>query len=95
MTTGIGRPERQEGAGAGVPGSQKRHWRCWHGWGSFCFIFALADKIKSYQLLILCFPSAIQKIEQEKTNRDHTIRSLNDEIANQDEVIMFQISNTQ
>merc|ERR1719216_226643 len=28
---------------------------------------------------------AIQKIEQEKTNRDHTIRSLNDEIANQDE----------
>ena len=30
--------------------------------------------------------SAIQKIEQEKTNRDHTIRSLNDEIANQDEV---------
>ena len=30
---------------------------------------------------------AIQKIEQEKTNRDHTIHSLNDEIANQDEVI--------
>merc|ERR1719270_1966770 len=30
---------------------------------------------------------AIQKIEQEKTNRDHTIRSLNDEIANRDEVI--------
>merc|ERR1712012_484334 len=30
---------------------------------------------------------AIQKIEQEKTNRDHTIRSLNDEIANQDQVI--------
>merc|ERR1719325_589856 len=30
---------------------------------------------------------AIQKPEQEKTNRDHTIRSLNDEIANQDEVI--------
>merc|ERR1712240_350963 len=30
---------------------------------------------------------AIQKIEQEKTNRDHTIRSLNDEIASQDEVI--------
>merc|ERR1711971_751604 len=29
----------------------------------------------------------IQKVEQEKTNRDHTIRSLNDEIANQDEVI--------
>ena len=29
---------------------------------------------------------AIQKLEQEKTNRDHTIRSLNDEIANQDEV---------
>merc|ERR1712158_335111 len=30
---------------------------------------------------------AITKVEQEKTNRDHTIRSLNDEIANQDEVI--------
>ena len=30
---------------------------------------------------------AIQKLEQEKTNRDHTIKSLNDEIANQDEVI--------
>merc|ERR1711874_962218 len=29
----------------------------------------------------------IQKLEQEKTNRDHTIKSLNDEIANQDEVI--------
>merc|ERR1712136_509145 len=29
----------------------------------------------------------IQKLEQEKTNRDHTIRSLNDEIANQDEII--------
>merc|ERR1719328_854728 len=30
---------------------------------------------------------AIQKLEQEKTNRDHTIRSLSDEIANQDEAI--------
>ena len=30
---------------------------------------------------------AIQKLEQEKTNRDHTIKSLNDEVANQDEVI--------
>merc|ERR1719412_375086 len=30
---------------------------------------------------------AIQKLEQEKTNRDHAIRHLNDEIANQDEVI--------
>jgi len=30
---------------------------------------------------------AIQKLEQEKTNRDHAIRFLNDEIANQDEVI--------
>merc|ERR1719273_3071667 len=30
---------------------------------------------------------AIQKLEQEKTNRDHTIRTLNDEISNQDEVI--------
>merc|ERR1712025_584635 len=29
----------------------------------------------------------IQKLEQEKTNRDHTMRTLNDEIANQDEVI--------
>merc|ERR1712241_277694 len=30
---------------------------------------------------------AIQKLDPEKTNRDHTIRHLNDEIANQDEVI--------
>merc|ERR1719323_1100632 len=30
---------------------------------------------------------AIQKLEQEKTNRNHVIRHLNDEIANQDEVI--------
>ena len=30
---------------------------------------------------------AITKVEQEKTNRDHTIKSLNDEIAEQDEVI--------
>merc|ERR1719175_509677 len=30
---------------------------------------------------------AIQKLEQEKTNRDHIIRSLNDEVANQEEVI--------
>merc|ERR1711910_191743 len=30
---------------------------------------------------------AIQKLEHEKTNRDHSIRSLNDEIAAQDEVI--------
>merc|ERR1711962_687387 len=33
---------------------------------------------------------AIQKLEQEKTNRDHNIRSLNDEIAAQDEVINKQ-----
>merc|ERR1711881_742549 len=33
------------------------------------------------------FELAIQKLEQEKTNRDHTMRTLNDEIANQDEVI--------
>ena len=30
---------------------------------------------------------AIQKLEQEKTNKDHNIRNLNDEIANQDEVL--------
>ena len=30
---------------------------------------------------------AIQKIEQEKSNRDHIIRTLSDEISNQDEVI--------
>merc|ERR1712241_1146341 len=30
---------------------------------------------------------AIQKLEQEKTNRDHTIHTLNDEVAGQDEVI--------
>merc|ERR1712128_102081 len=29
----------------------------------------------------------IQKLEQEKTNRDHTIKSMNDEITNQDEII--------
>merc|ERR1712088_330803 len=29
----------------------------------------------------------IQKVEQEKSNRDHTIRGLNDEIANADEII--------
>merc|ERR1711892_1260364 len=30
---------------------------------------------------------SIQKLEQEKTNRDHPIRSLQDELANQDEII--------
>merc|ERR1711915_1101349 len=30
---------------------------------------------------------AITKVEQEKTNRDHNIKSLNDEVAEQDEVI--------
>merc|ERR1712156_1247189 len=30
---------------------------------------------------------SIQKADQEKTNRDHTIRNLNDEIAHQDELI--------
>jgi len=30
---------------------------------------------------------ALQKLEQEKTNRDHTIRNLNDEVATQDEAI--------
>ena len=44
--------------------------------------------------LIVCFPSAIQKVEQEKTNRDHTIRSLNDEIANQDEVTFSDLHYT-
>merc|ERR1712106_339297 len=29
----------------------------------------------------------IQKLEQEKTNRDHTIKSLNDEIVERDEII--------
>merc|ERR1711902_181726 len=29
---------------------------------------------------------AIQKLEQEKTNRDHTIRTLNDEVAAEDKV---------
>merc|ERR1719228_2028127 len=33
------------------------------------------------------FELAIQKLEQEKSNRDHTIQSLNGEIANQDEVL--------
>merc|ERR1719385_675663 len=30
---------------------------------------------------------AYQKIEQEKTNRDHTLRNLTDEVASQDEAI--------
>merc|ERR1712141_127341 len=30
---------------------------------------------------------AIQKLEQEKTNRDHILRTLNDEISEQDEVL--------
>merc|ERR1712083_1204101 len=30
---------------------------------------------------------AIGRAEQEKTNRDHTIRNMNDEIAHQDELI--------
>merc|ERR1739848_782903 len=30
---------------------------------------------------------ALQRLEQEKTNRDHTIRGLNDEIAQNDEAI--------
>merc|ERR1711881_715934 len=30
---------------------------------------------------------ALQRLEQEKTNRDHTIRGLNDEVAQGDEVI--------
>ena len=30
---------------------------------------------------------AVQKAEQEKTNKDHIIRGLNDEIAHQDELI--------
>merc|ERR1739840_31675 len=30
---------------------------------------------------------ALQKLEQEKINRDHQIRSLNDEVAAQDEII--------
>merc|ERR1711974_362056 len=30
---------------------------------------------------------AIQKLEQEKTNRDHIMRQINDEIAGQDEII--------
>ena len=30
---------------------------------------------------------AIQKLEQEKTNRDHILKTLNDEIADQDEVL--------
>ena len=50
------------------------------------FLLPFLDK----KLTLVLLP-AIQKIEQEKTNRDHTIRSLNDEIANQDEVKSLQI----
>jgi len=43
-------------------------------------ISAVKKDIEDVELTIL-------KVEQEKTNRDHSIRSLNDEIAEQDEVI--------
>ena len=35
--------------------------------------------------LSLYLELTIQKLEQEKTNRDHTIKSLNEEITNQED----------
>jgi len=43
-------------------------------------IFAVKKDIEDLEL-------ALQKLEQEKTNRDHTIRNLNDEVVSQDEAI--------
>merc|ERR1712198_648743 len=43
--------------------------------------------LSSYKKDIDELNMSIQKAEQEKTNRDHTIRNLNDEIAHQDELI--------
>merc|ERR1712106_749871 len=55
---------------------------------------AMNDKNRSYLNDLSSFRKdiddmdmSIQKAEQEKTNRDHTIRNLNDEIAHQDELI--------
>ena len=48
---------------------------------------ALEGDIGSFRKDIEEVEMAVQKAEQEKTNKDHTIRSLNDEIAHQDELI--------
>merc|ERR1711931_222278 len=47
----------------------------------------LEGDLSSFRKDIDDMDMAIQKAEQEKTNRDHTIRNLNDEIAHQDELI--------
>jgi len=47
----------------------------------------LEQEVNSVKKEIEDVAMAIQKLEQEKTNRDHTIRGLNDEITNQDEII--------
>merc|ERR1712059_209915 len=45
------------------------------------------NDLGSYRKDIDDLEISIQKAEQEKTNRDHTIRNMNDEIAHQDELI--------
>merc|ERR1719431_1681757 len=47
----------------------------------------LEGDLSSFRKDIDDISMAIQKADQEKTNRDHTIRNLNDEIAHQDELI--------
>ena len=47
----------------------------------------LEGDLSSFRKDIDDMEMAIQKAEQEKTNKDHTIRNMNDLIAHQDEVI--------
>merc|ERR1712226_1113480 len=47
----------------------------------------LENDLGSFRKDIEDMEISIQKAEQEKTNRDHTIRNMNDEIAHQDELI--------
>merc|ERR1712025_548325 len=51
---------------------------------------AMEGEVNSIKKDIEDLELAFQKLEQEKTNRDHTIRSLSDEVAQQDEVINKQ-----
>merc|ERR1711962_673915 len=48
---------------------------------------ALEQESEAVKKDISAIEIAIQKVEQEKTNKDHTIGTLNDEISNQDAII--------
>merc|ERR1712180_219353 len=48
---------------------------------------ALEQESEAVKKDISAIEIAIQKVEQEKTNKDHTIGALNDEISNQDAII--------